>query len=120
MATDTALQLASAVSQDSAARDQIFGLLGLGARYGVLMPYGRAQEREADLVGLELMARAGFDPRGSVALWRNLSRRAGGEPPEFLSTHPSHGDRIDGLQAHMDDALARYREARSQGLAPRC
>ena len=119
-ATDTALEVASAAAGDLAAREQIFGLLGLGAQYGVLMPYGRAQEQEADVVGLDLMARAGFDPREAIELWRRMSQASGGQPPEFLSTHPSHGHRIETLQANMSEALALYQEARSQGIAPEC
>lgn len=72
--------------------------LGLGVQYGVMMPYGRAQESESDIVGLELMAKAGFDPKESVALWKNMAKASGGsQPPELLSTHPSHSTRIDDL-----------------------
>lgn len=74
--------------------------LGLGVQYGVLMPYGRTQESEADIVGLELMAKAGFDPRQSVDLWKNMAKASGGkQPPELLSTHPSHSTRIQDLSA---------------------
>ncbi len=74
--------------------------LGLGVQYGVLMPYGRTQESEADIVGLELMAKAGFDPRQSIDLWKNMAKAAGGkQPPELLSTHPSHSTRIQDLSA---------------------
>ncbi|KOO04366.1 M48 family metallopeptidase [Vibrio nereis] len=72
--------------------------LGLGVQYGVLLPYGRTQESEADIVGLELMAKAGFDPRESISLWKNMAAASGGsQPPELLSTHPSHGTRIQDL-----------------------
>jgi predicted Zn-dependent protease len=72
--------------------------LGLGVQYGVIMPYGRAQESESDIIGLKLMARAGFDPKESVALWENMAKASGGhQPPELLSTHPSHSNRIDDL-----------------------
>ena len=74
--------------------------LGLGVQYGVMMPYGRAQESESDIVGLQLMAQAGFDPKESVALWKNMAKASGGQqPPELLSTHPSHSTRIDDLNA---------------------
>ncbi|MCG9682279.1 M48 family metallopeptidase [Vibrio sp. Isolate23] len=72
--------------------------LGLGLQYGVLLPYGRTQESEADLVGLEIMAKAGFEPNQSISLWQNMAKASGGsQPPELLSTHPSHGTRIHDL-----------------------
>ncbi|MGR5132623.1 M48 family metallopeptidase [Vibrio alfacsensis] len=74
--------------------------LGLGVQYGVILPYGRTQESEADIVGLEFMAKAGFDPNQSVDLWKNMGKASGGsQPPEFFSTHPSHSTRIKDLQA---------------------
>ncbi len=74
--------------------------LGLGVQYGVILPYGRTQESEADIVGLELMAKSGFDPYQSIELWRNMSHASGGaQPPELLSTHPSHSTRIGDLTA---------------------
>ncbi len=94
--------------------------LGLGAELGILLPYGRVQESEADVIGLDLMARAGFDPRASVTLWHNMDRAGGGQPPEFLSTHPSHGTRIDNLQANMPRAEQTYRVALEHGERPEC
>lgn len=84
----------------------IMAALGLGAQFGVLLPHSRDQETEADIMGLELMAKAGFNPEESTDLWRNMAEAGGGQPPEFLSTHPSHGTRIGNLTAHMDEALA--------------
>lgn len=101
-------------------KQQVMGLLGLGAQVGILLPYGRSQESEADILGLEYMARAGFDPQESVTLWQNMSRQGGQQPPEFLSTHPSHGSRIQQLQRHMPQALELHRQARAQGRAPDC
>ncbi len=73
--------------------------LGAGVQYGVILPYGRTQESEADVVGLDYMAKAGFDPNQSIALWKNMSAASGGaQPPEFFSTHPSHSTRIKELQ----------------------
>ncbi|MBF0394799.1 MAG: M48 family metallopeptidase [Alphaproteobacteria bacterium] len=83
-------------------------LLDLGAQYGLLLPYSRNQELEADRLGLNIMARAGFDPRAAVTLWRDMDR-SGGQPPAFLSTHPNPGQRIEQLQAFMPEALATYR-----------
>lgn len=75
--------------------------LGLGAQYGVLMPYGRVHESEADIIGQELMAKAGFDPKASVDLWRNMAKNSKGAPLEFLSTHPSNETRIKDLTQHL-------------------
>ena len=94
--------------------------LGLGAQFGVLLPYSRAHETEADLIGLELMARAGFDPRASLALWRNMAAAGDGQPLEFLSTHPSHDSRLDDLAAGMETALELQRQALAEGRRPRC
>ena len=96
------------------------GLLGTGAQMGILMPYGRAHESEADLMGLDLMARAGFDPRQSVALWQNMAAEGGAQPPEFLSTHPSHGTRIADLNRRMSHAMELFVEAATSRLIPNC
>lgn len=86
--------------------------LGLGVQYGVLMPYGRTQESEADIVGLELMAKSGFDPNQSVDLWKNMAKASGGQqPPELLSTHPSHSTRIADLKTKIQ-SLPNYNVAR--------
>ena len=99
---------------------QLFGLLGVGAQVGILLPYGRSQESEADVIGLELMAKAGFNPRESVNLWRNMSKAGGGQPPEFLSTHPAPTTRIRDLEAGMPEAIDLVVEARKQGKNPDC
>ena len=75
--------------------------LGVGIQYGVLMPYGRAHETEADIIGQDLMAESGFDPKESVNLWKNMAKASGGSPPEFMSTHPSHKTRINTLTKHL-------------------
>jgi len=94
--------------------------LGVGAGLGT-MAYGRKQESEADLYGLELMARAGFDPRQSVPLWENMAAAAGGDrPPEILSTHPAPENRIRDLQARIPEVLPLMEQARAAGRRPRC
>jgi len=97
-----------------------YDLMRIGARLGLSLPYGRGQEREADITGLNLMAAAGFDPRASVQLWKNMGKAREGRPPEFLSTHPSSGSRIDELITAMPRAIARYNRARAAGGQPRC
>ncbi len=120
--TQTGLQLAQvAAGANSPMKQQLFGLLGVGAQYGVLLPFNRAQEAEADLVGLELMAEAGFDPRESVRLWQNMQAAAGGSgPPEFMSTHPSSQTRISELNRRMSGFLQISSRARSAGRNPDC
>lgn len=94
--------------------------LGLGAQVGILLPYSRTHESEADIIGLDLMAQAGFDPRQSVQLWRNMEKAGGGAPPEFLSTHPASSTRIDNLLSKMVPALETYNAARAKGNKPNC
>jgi predicted Zn-dependent protease len=117
---ETALQMTSAMTGTGTNHDLLMAALGIGAQYGFLMPHGRKQESEADKIGLDLMAKAGFDPRESVELWKNMSRAGGSGPPEFLSTHPSHDRRIHDLQSNMDEALKIYNQRRSQGALPQC
>ncbi|MGA0838319.1 MAG: M48 family metallopeptidase [Pseudomonadales bacterium] len=109
-----------ATGTGSPAQQELFGLLGLGAQVGLILPFGRAQETEADLLGLDYMANAGFDPRASVALWRSMSRIGGERPPDFLSTHPSSSARIAELEARMPAALRRMESSRSAGRRPDC
>lgn len=119
--TQSGLQLVQvAAGANSPVKQQLFGLLGLGAQVGVLLPFSRAQESEADLVGLDYMARAGFDPRESVRLWENMAKVGGAKPPEFLSTHPSGDRRMRDLNARMRDAMALSVQARSSGRNPDC
>jgi predicted Zn-dependent protease len=107
-------------SPHSATGQSLMGLLGVGAQYGILMPYSRIQESEADRLGLDLMAKAGFNPRESINLWRNMTRAGGSQPPEFLSTHPSHSTRIADLNAHMAVALHLQQQAIQRGKRPAC
>ena len=98
----------------------LMAALGLGGKYLVQLPYSRAHESEADLLGLELMAKAGFDPEASVQVWRNMSKTSTGEPVEFMSTHPSNDTRIENLSANMTRAATIYKAAQQQGKNPRC
>jgi len=93
--------------------------LGLGVQYGIILPFSRTHESEADLIGLGLMAESGFNPRESVKLWQNMSK-AGGQPPEFLSTHPSSSTRIKDLNARMPRALDTYSKAQAKNRKPNC
>jgi predicted Zn-dependent protease len=120
-AVEQGLGLINAIASPQSATGQtLMGLLGVGAEYGILLPYTRVQESEADMLGLDLMAKAGFDPRESVNLWVNMSRANKGQPPEFLSTHPSNSTRISQLKARIPAALNLQSRARQQGKQPAC
>jgi len=122
-AAETGAQLVAvaAGAATGSSQQELYAMLGLGAQVGVLLPFGRAQESEADLLGLDLMASAGFDPRQSVPLWHNMDAAAGGErPPDFLSTHPGPATRIAQLEGRMPTALELHDAARAAGKSPRC
>ena len=96
-------------------------MLNQGAMYGLLLPYMRSQETEADVIGLEYMAKAGFDPRAAVPLWQNMEEESGGErPAEFASTHPSPDNRIESLISQWVEVLPLYNQAHAEGRIPDC
>ncbi|WP_448567534.1 M48 family metallopeptidase [Thalassotalea ganghwensis] len=78
--------------------------LGLGLQFGVVMPYSRSHESEADIIGQELMATAGFSPNAAIKLWGNMAKHSKSSVPEFMSTHPSNQTRIDDLTKHLPKA----------------
>lgn len=121
-AVSTGLNMVQAVTQPQTALGQTaLGLLGVGAQYGVILPFSRIQETEADTLGLNLMAKAGFDPRQSIYLWQKMAQSSqGGQPVEFLSTHPSHGSRIDNLNQQMNQAVQLQQQALQAGKQPQC
>jgi len=84
---------------------------GMGAQVGILLPYSRLQESEADQLGLIFMALAGYDPHHAVDFWQRMAQQkdAGAAPPEFLSTHPAHATRINDLKQHVPEAMKYYR-----------
>ena len=83
--------------------------LGAGAQVGVLLPFSRKHESEADYIGILLAADAGYDPRESIHLWERMEQMSGGKgPSEFLSTHPGHETRIEQLKKWMPEAMALY------------
>ncbi len=108
------------VSDDNPYKEQMMGALGMGVNYGAAMPFSRMQESEADLVGLDLMARAGFNPGQSVILWKNMSAMGGKRPPAILSDHPSDENRIKALQGAMPKAMQQMAAANAQGRNPSC
>jgi predicted Zn-dependent protease len=88
---------------------------GAAAQYGGLLPYSRIQETEADRMGVELAARAGYDPRAAIVLWQKMAKLSGGSaPPQLLSTHPSNETRIKDLTEFSQKVLPLYEEARAK------
>ena len=82
---------------------------GVGAQVGVLLPYGRTQESEADHLGLIFMAMAGYDPHVAVPFWERMAAQGGSKPPEFLSTHPADQTRINDINKLMPEAMKYYK-----------
>jgi predicted Zn-dependent protease len=91
--------------------------LGVGTQVGVLLPFSRAHESEADYIGLLLAADAGYDPQEAVRVWQRMQQSGGQQPQEFLSTHPGHETRIKRLSEHMPEALALYNQANKAPVA---
>jgi len=121
--TNTVLQVAGAAIGLSGGSPMLgqatMAALGVGAQVGVLLPFSRKHESEADYVGLLLAADAGYDPRESVALWERMGQASGGGgQSEFLSTHPSHDTRIDQLKEWMPEAMAIYQKRTPVPAAP--
>ncbi|MEG3765665.1 M48 family metallopeptidase [Alteromonas sp. 14N.309.X.WAT.G.H12] len=124
MSTSTLTNLGTqAVSQvissnEVAYSDAIMAAIGMGSEVAITLPFSRAHESEADLIGLALMAQAGFDPRESVVLWQNMEAASNGQQPiELLSTHPAPQSRIANLQANMTGALNDYQQTTTR---PNC
>ncbi|MCA1714487.1 MAG: M48 family metallopeptidase, partial [Gammaproteobacteria bacterium] len=90
------------------------------AQTGFLLPGSRAQESEADVVGQQLMAKAGFDPRAAVNLWENMIAASRGRPPQWLSTHPDPQSRLGELRSRAAGLLPTYEQARASGRRPSC
>ena len=89
-------------------------LLGQAADLALTLPYARSQETDADLAGIEIAARSGYDPRAAVAVWQKMARLsdARGQPPQFLSTHPAHATRIQTIEAQLPRVMPLYEAAR--------
>lgn len=115
---ETGMSAVQAFAGGGQNHNMIMAALGLGAQVGVQLPHSRTQESEADSIGLDLMAKAGFNPEESVKLWENMSRASGGQaPPELLSTHPANASRIKDLKAGMAKAKS---EEQASGRHPQC
>ncbi len=100
--------LATALSNKSAVTQQIAGTVyGLGTQYGVMLPFSRKHESEADYMGLVFMKIAGYNPDAAVTFWKKMSAQ-GGTTPEFLSTHPSDSRRIDDINKALPEIKQKY------------
>ncbi len=121
-AVNLGVQVVSAVASPTSALGQVaVSALGIGAQYGIILPFSRTHESEADIIGLELMAKAGFDPRQSVNLWQKMAQASKGQKSaEFMSTHPSHSTRIRELSENIPKVMRFYQHAQSIGKIPRC
>jgi len=105
-------------NQSPQAQSLLRTAFGVGTQVGYLLPYSRTHESEADEIGIKLMAAAGFDPREAVAFWQRMEASGGGQPPEWLSTHPSHGTRIERLRELLPEAIEIYEGRRPLALSP--
>lgn len=110
MAAQLAVGLATLGAASHGIDPQIAQLAGGAlAQYGLILPFSRSHESEADYVGLLLAAQAGYDPHEAVHVWERMEQLSKGQPPEFISTHPGHETRIAHLQEWMPEALKYYR-----------
>ena len=119
---DTAMNTASIAAGAAAPeyQDLIVGGLGVGAQFGVLLPFSRKHESEADQVGQMFMAEAGFYPAEAITLWQSMAEMSGKGPAQWQSTHPSDATRIAKLHANLPQAMQAYEKARAAGKNPQC
>lgn len=107
----TAAIVLSTQGQNPALHDLAMQAMGLGVQTGILLPFSRKHESEADYIGLLLAGDAGYDPREAIHIWERMAAASGGAPPEFLSTHPAHETRIADLTKWMPEAMDLYEKA---------
>lgn len=110
VALDVALQ-----NKPQTTRDLWMQAYGVGSTVGVMLPYSRSHETEADKLGLIFMAMAGYDPNTAIAFWQRMEALGGGNPPEFLSTHPSSGRRIKDIKSYLPEAMKYYKNPGNPG-----
>jgi predicted Zn-dependent protease len=101
--------------QASPYANTIMAAYGLGAQVGVLLPYSRLQESEADRIGLVLAARDGYDAQAGIGVWERMAKLSGRRPPPFLSTHPTPESRIKDIKEFLPQAMAQFRPQGDDG-----
>ena len=106
--------LAAIFSDDPGTARTSRGLAAAVSTVALTLPNSREGEREADRIGLELSARAAYDPNAAVTLWEKMGKQSGAKPPEWLSTHPSEGSRINDLKRLIPSVMPLYEEAKSK------
>ncbi|HSF30365.1 MAG TPA: M48 family metallopeptidase [Candidatus Tectomicrobia bacterium] len=104
--------------QASPYANTIMAAYGLGAQVGVLLPYSRLQESEADTIGLVLAAKAGYDAQAAVDVWQRMAKLSGRRPPPFLSTHPTPESRIEDIKKFLPQAMAQFSSQGDDGDTP--
>jgi predicted Zn-dependent protease len=104
--------------QASPYNNAIMAAYGLGAQVGVLLPYSRLQESEADRIGLVLAAKAGYDAQVAIGVWQRMAKLSGRRPPPFLSTHPTPESRIQDIKKFLPQAMAQFHPQGDDGDAP--
>ena len=112
-----ATTLSAALSQQpQQTRQLLLQVYGIGANVGVILPYSRSHELEADHIGLIIMARAGYDPRTAIPFWQRMNEKAGKRPPEFLSTHPAPMKRIEDIRNELPEAMKYYKQSANKSF----
>lgn len=118
MASQGLLAVGAIALGTSTTKDQaLLAALGVGAQFGVLLPFSRKHETEADELGLRYMAKAGFDPKEAAELWKLMQKKGGANTPEFLSSHPSNESRIKNLSKLSKNYMSDYTNANK---SPKC
>lgn len=121
MTSQLAQQVTAVAMNGHEYQNEALAAIGMGAQFGLILPYSRTHESEADTIGLYLMAKAGFNPSEAVQLWKRMKEASGGQaPPEFMSTHPSNDTRISALSRELARAGPIYEKAKSSGVIPKC
>ena len=113
VAAQSALTVVDLLTKDTQTSQLALAALGVGAAVGIQLPHSRTQEREADEIGLGLMADAGFNPEDAVRLWQNMAKKSTARVPQFLSTHPNPESRAKDLQAMLPSVRQKFASARS-------
>jgi len=97
-------------NKSEATRSTLNTIYGIGTEYGVMLPYSRKHEYEADQLGLVFLAMAGYDPNEAITFWQRMAANSGGAPIEFMSTHPSDANRIAKLKELLPEAMKYYKK----------